>query len=107
VNSIVSKLLDYGNEDHDRHQLVSSYRTMSVECNPGGYFLYVPLPCSKNIKYFILKSDANRRKTYEARCVPFMGANQLAAAGFYLKTCVIFFFGFLCVGNSLVDGWKC
>jgi len=36
-----------------------------------------------NLKPLNLKSEADRRKTYETWRLPFMDANQLAAAGFY------------------------
>ena len=45
--------------------------------------MYVPLAASINRKHLKLKSEADRRKTYETWSVPFMDANQLAAAGFY------------------------
>jgi len=45
--------------------------------------VYVPLAASINRKHLKLKSEADRRKTYETWSVPFMDANQLAAAGFY------------------------
>jgi len=56
---------------------------MYVECNSGEIFVYVPLPTSVNLKHLNLKSEIDRRKTNETWCVPFMDANQLAAAGFY------------------------
>ena len=56
---------------------------MCVECNSIDDFVYVPLPPSINLKYLNLKSEADRRKTYETCRVPFMDANQLAAAEFY------------------------
>jgi len=52
-------------------------------CNSGDNIVYVPLPPSINPKHLNLKSEVDRRKTYETWCVPFMDANQLAAAGFY------------------------
>jgi len=56
---------------------------MCVECNSNDNFVYVPLPPSINLKRLNFKSEVDRRKTYETWRVPFMDANQLAAAGFY------------------------
>jgi len=56
---------------------------MCVQCNWSDDFVYVPLPPGINLKHLNFKSEADRRKTYETRRVPFMDANQLAAAGFY------------------------
>ena len=64
-------------------QLVNSYRTVCVECYSSKDFVYVPLPPSINLKHLNLKSESDRRKTYETWRVAFMDANQLAAAGFY------------------------
>ena len=56
---------------------------MCVECNWSYDFVYVLLPPSINLKHLNLKSEVDRRKTYETCSVPFMDANQLAAVGFY------------------------
>jgi len=56
---------------------------MSVECTSSDDFVYVPLPPSMNLKQLNLIIEVDRRKTYETCSVPFMDANQLAAAGFY------------------------
>jgi len=44
---------------------------------------YKPLSYSINLKHLNLKSEVDRRKKYETWRVPFMDANQLAAAGFH------------------------
>jgi len=59
----------------------------SLSNNVGGVnsnddFVYVPLPSSTNLKHLNLKSEVDRRKTHETWRLTFMGANQLAAAGF-------------------------
>jgi len=78
---------------------------MCVECNSIDEFVYVPLPPNINLKHVNLKSEVDRRKSYETWRVPFMDANQLAAAGFYFTNqsdivrCV-----FLWSGNRLLDG---
>ena len=56
---------------------------MCLEFNPSEDFVYVPLTPGINLNHLNLKSEVDRRKTYENRRVPFMDANQLAAAGFY------------------------
>jgi len=56
---------------------------MCVECNSSDDFVYVPLPPSINLKYLNLKSEVDRRKIFETWRVPFIDANQMAAAGFY------------------------
>jgi hypothetical protein len=45
------------------------------------------LPMKKNLKDLNMKSEANRRKTYETWQVPFMDINRLAAVGFYFTNC--------------------
>jgi len=60
---------------------------MCVEYNTVSDFIYLPPPLpppsSINIHHLNLKSEADRRKTYETWIVPFMEENQLATAGFY------------------------
>ena len=60
---------------------------MCVEYNTVSNFVYLspplPPPSSINLHHLNLKSEADLRKTYETWLVPFMVANELAAAGFY------------------------
>jgi len=53
-----------------------------------------------------LESEVDRRKTCETWRVPFMDANQLAAAGFYFTNQSYIVRCFLWSGNRLLDGWR-
>jgi len=60
---------------------------MCVEFYEVSNYVYLPTPplppSSINLQHLNLKTEADRRKTYETWRVPFMDANQLADAGFY------------------------
>jgi len=65
------------------------------DINSAGQVVYVlPLPSppsSMNLQPLNLKSEVHRRKTFKYWRVPFMGINQLAAAGFFSQTGVMWF----------------
>jgi len=56
---------------------------MCVECKSGGNILFVTLLPSIRPKVLNLESEVDRRKIHVTWCVPFMDANQVAAARFY------------------------
>jgi len=56
---------------------------MCLECNSSEEFFSVPLPPSINLKHLNFEREVDRPKIYEIWRVPFVDANQLAAAGFY------------------------
>jgi len=78
---------------------------MCVKGNSSGNFVYVPLPPGINLKHLNSKSEADRRKTYETSRVPFMDANQLAAAGLLLF-CRYSSAGYHFVGSLKLCGLK-
>jgi len=76
----------------DQDQLVNSSQTMCVEYNFASDFVYLPPPPPQpsssssriNLHHLNLKSEADRRKTWNMAC-DLRGPNKPAAAGFYLK----------------------
>ena len=64
-----------------------------MDINSAGQVVYVPRQPSPppNLQNLNLKSEVDRRKTFKYWRVPFMDANQLAAAGFSSQTGVMQF----------------